>query len=68
MNGIIAAEFSVSNVTASKVLPNLLKSTHRKINETSGNSAYNAKKYYKTIHIKRTVLFIPPRKEATGWE
>ncbi|ATF09342.1 hypothetical protein BTN50_0834 [Candidatus Enterovibrio altilux] len=40
MYKIIAAEFSISNVTDGEVLSNLLKQADRKINETSADGAY----------------------------
>lgn len=39
---IVAAELSLSNVTDAEVLTNLLKQTHRKIIEISGDGAYPA--------------------------
>lgn len=39
----IVAELSLSNVTDTEVLPNLLKQTRRKIIEISGDGAYDTK-------------------------
>lgn len=65
---IIAAELSLSNVTDGEVLPHLLKHTHRKIIEISGDDAYDTRECYKAIHIKRATLLIPPWEGATFWE
>ncbi|ATF09961.1 hypothetical protein [Candidatus Enterovibrio altilux] len=49
-------------MTDGEVLPNLLKQTYRKINETSGDGVYDTKQCYKTVHIKQAVSIIPPKK------
>ncbi len=65
---IIAAELSLSNVTDTEVLPNLLKQTRRKIIEISGDGAYDTRNCHDAIRIKRAVPLIPPREGATFWE
>ncbi|WP_139158999.1 IS5 family transposase, partial [Vibrio sonorensis] len=65
---LIAAELSLSNVTDGEVLPNLLKQTRRRINEISGDGAYDTRLCYEAIRIKRAVPRIPPRKGAAFWE
>ncbi|MCB2384868.1 IS5 family transposase, partial [Shewanella sp. SR1] len=40
---IIAAELSLSGVTDAEVMPNLLKQTHRKIRNISGDGAYDTR-------------------------
>ncbi len=40
---IIAAELSLSNVSDGEALPNLLKKTRRRINEISGDGAYDTR-------------------------
>ncbi|ATF09440.1 Mobile element protein [Candidatus Enterovibrio altilux] len=57
MHEIIAAELSASNVTGGVVLPHLLKQIHRRINSTSGHSAYD------TIRVKRSVPLVPQKEE-----
>lgn len=42
---IIAAELSLSNVTDAEVMANLLKQTHRKIRNISGDGAYDTRAY-----------------------
>ncbi len=42
---IIGAELSLSNVTDAEVMPNLLKQTHRKIRNISGDGAYDTRAY-----------------------
>ncbi len=44
-----------------EVLPNLLKQTSQRINEISGDGAYETRSCYEAIHIKRAVPLIPPR-------
>lgn len=62
---IITAELSLSNVSGGEVLPNLLKQTHRRIVEISGDGAYDTRLCYKAIRIKRAAPLIPPREGAT---
>ncbi len=68
MHEIIAAELSVSNMTDGTVLSSLLKQIRRRINEISADGAYDTKKYYEIVCIKRVIPLIPPRKEATFGE
>ena len=65
---IIAAELSLSNVTDAEVLPNLLKQTHRKIIEISGDGVYDTRDCHDAIRVKRAVPLIPPREGAAFWE
>ncbi len=58
---IVAAEMSLSNVTDAEVLPNLLKQTHRKIIEISGDGAYDTRNCHDAIRVKRAVPLIPVR-------
>ncbi|WP_305842989.1 IS5 family transposase [Photobacterium leiognathi] len=65
---IIAAELSLSTVTDVEMLPNLLKQTHQKILEISGDGAYDTRDCHAEIRIRRAVALIPPREGATFWE
>lgn len=64
---IIAAELSLSNVTDGEALPNLLNQTRRRINEISGDGAYDTRQCYEAIRIKQAVSLIPPREGAAFW-
>ncbi len=64
---IIAAELSLSNVTDGEALPNLLNQTRRRINEISGDGAYDTRQCYEAIRIKQAVPLIPPREGAAFW-
>ncbi|MBE4517200.1 transposase, partial [Vibrio parahaemolyticus] len=46
---IIAVELSLSNVSDGEALPNLLKQTRRRINEISGDGAYDTRLCYEAI-------------------
>ncbi|WP_394336771.1 hypothetical protein [Candidatus Enterovibrio altilux] len=61
----MTAELSASNITDSTVLPNVFKQTRCRLNETSGDKAYDTRQCYETIRIKRAVPIIPQRKGAT---
>ncbi|WP_029817487.1 IS5/IS1182 family transposase, partial [Vibrio parahaemolyticus] len=52
---VVAAELSLSNVTDAEVLPNLLKQTHRRIIEISGDGAYDTRDCHDAIRFKRAV-------------
>ena len=58
---IIAAEFSLSNVSDGEALPSLLKQTRRRIVEISGDGAYDTRLCYEAIRVKRAKPLIPPR-------
>lgn len=49
---VIANELSLSTVTDSNVLPNLLKKTRRKILEISCDGAYDTRDWHAAIRIK----------------
>ncbi len=55
-------------MTDGEVLPNLLKQTGRRINEISGDGAYDTRQCYEAIRIKRAVPLIPPREGTAFWE
>ncbi|HCH1193134.1 TPA: IS5 family transposase, partial [Vibrio parahaemolyticus] len=65
---VVAAELSLSNVTDAEVLPNLLKQTHRRIIEISGDGAYDTRDCHDAIRFKRAVPLTPPREGAACWE
>ena len=65
---IIAAELSLSGVTDAEVMPNLLKQTHRKIRNISGDGAYDTKACHEAVRRKRALVLIPPREGAALWE
>jgi len=67
-HAIIAAELSLSGVTDAEVMPNLLKQTHRKIRNISGNAAYDTKACHEAVRRKRALVLIPPREGAALWE
>ena len=58
---IIVAELSLSNASDGEARPNLLRQTRRRINEISGDGAYDTRLCYEAIHIKHAVPLIPPR-------
>ena len=65
---IIAAELSLSGVTDAEVMPNLLKQTHRKIRNISGDGAYDTRACHDAVRRKRALVLIPPREGAALWE
>ncbi|EGU39835.1 transposase [Vibrio ichthyoenteri ATCC 700023] len=62
---IIATELSLSNVSDGEVLPSLLRQARRKIEEISGDGAYDTRLCYEAILIKQAAPLIPPREGAT---
>ncbi|GAL28569.1 mobile element protein [Vibrio variabilis] len=65
---IIAAELTLSGVTDTEVLPNLLKQTRRTIKEISGDGVYDTRECHRAIRIKKATPLIPPREGAAFWE
>lgn len=64
---IVAAELTLSGVTDTEVLPNLLKQTRRTIKEISGDGAYDTRECHRAIRVKIATPLIPPREGAAFW-
>lgn len=65
---IVSAEISLSMVTDSEVLSELLRKTHRKIKTILGDGAYYIWLCYQAIECKKAKPLILPRVGAVYWK
>ena len=64
---ILAAVASTHNMSDDEDLADTLNSIENKIEEVSGDRAYDKRKCYNTIAAREAQLTISPRKDALMW-
>ena len=67
-HAIVAAEVSLETVGDNEVLPTLLNPLRRKIEQVSGDGAYDTRACDALLKNKGIKATIPPRKNAALWE
>lgn len=67
-HAIVAAETSLENIADNEVLPTLLNPLRRKIEQVSGDGAYDTRECHALLKNKGIKATIPPRKNAALWE
>ncbi len=67
-HAIVAAESSLENIGDKEVLPTLLNPLRRKIEQLSGDGAYDTRACDALLKNKGIKATIPPRKNAALWE
>jgi hypothetical protein len=65
---IVAVEVTTSSVHDSLVLPTLLEQIPGRVDQVSGDGAYDTRACYEAIHRRSALAAIPPRRNAIPWE
>jgi hypothetical protein len=65
---IVAVEVTTSSVHDSLVLPTLLEQIPGRVDQVSGDGAYDTRACYEAIHRRGALAAIPPRLNARPWE
>jgi IS5 family transposase len=65
---IVATVVTTSNYSDNEVLPDLLDQVEEKIEQVSGDGAYDKRKCYETIRGRQARAAIPPQRNAKIWQ